>query len=149
RRPSARVLSRPRAAAGRVAVSAERVETLLAVARRIADPDDALGREARTRLNAIAPLSPEGIELALREHLETQPTREELERLLAWAEPAAACSILLSANVCTAALRAMALGVTVAPRVRVRPSRRDPVLAEILAREAARRGLDVATTETL
>src|SRR5690606_4764465 len=73
----------------------------------------------------------------------------ELERLVGWAPAAASCAILLAGNVCTAALRAIALGLAGAPRVRVRPSRRDPVLAEIVAREAAAAGLDVALSEVL
>lgn len=125
-----------------------RVEALLAVARRIADRDDALGREARDRIAALpqAP-SPAGIDLALAEHLETAASPAEIARLIAWAPPASSCAISLAANVCTAALRAIALGLAASPRVLVKPSRRDPVLAELLAREAA--ALDIAIVEAL
>jgi hypothetical protein len=126
-----------------------RVEALLAIARRIADREDALGREARTRLREISRLSMQGIDLALAEHLETRASPAELERLVAWEPPAASCAISLAGNVCTAALRAIALGLAAAPRVHVRPSRRDPVLAEILVREATALGLEVALEGSL
>jgi hypothetical protein len=47
---------------------------------------------------------------------------------------------MLSANVCTAALRALAVAVATAPRVSVRPSRRDPALATLLVRALAEDG---------
>jgi hypothetical protein len=113
----------------------DRVTRLLAVARRIAAPTEALGREARARLLTQGILSAEGIELALSRHLETSVDETSLARLLTTAEPAPRCHVLLSANVCTGALRALALGLAGAPQVLVRPSRRDPVLASLFARE--------------
>jgi hypothetical protein len=110
----------------------ERVERVVAVGRRLADPRDPLGRDARVRLPATTGLSPEGVELALSEHLETRPSDAELDQLLSSAGDAPRCWLVLSANVCTAALRAIALGCATAPDVCVRPSRRDPVLAELL-----------------
>lgn len=110
----------------------ERVERVVAVGRRLADPRDPLGREARARLPGATGLSPEGVELALTEHLEARPSDAELDQLHASAGDAPRCWLVLSANVCTAALRAVALGCATAPDVRVRPSRRDPVLAELL-----------------
>jgi len=44
------------------------------------------------------------------------------------------CHVLLASNVCTAALRALAWALATAPSVVVRPSRRDPVVAELLVR---------------
>ncbi len=42
-----------------------RVRRVVAAGRRIADPADTLGREARARLPETSGLSPEGVELAL------------------------------------------------------------------------------------
>ncbi|MBI4957225.1 MAG: proline dehydrogenase [Myxococcales bacterium] len=108
------------------------------MARRVADPAGALGREARAALALATGLSRPGIELALREHLEHTPSAAEVETLLCLAERAPRCTVVLAANVCTAALRALACAVACAPVVRVRPSRRDGVLAELLVREARR-----------
>jgi len=111
----------------------ERVEALLALARRLADPNDALGQDARRRLVEAGDLSPEGIELALTEHLETHATAESLRALVASARPCRQVAIVLSANVCTAAVRALALGLAGSDMIVVKPSRRDAVLAERLA----------------
>jgi hypothetical protein len=93
--------------------------------------------EARARLAEVSGLSREGVELALTDHLETKPSREEIDTLLecAGGGGAARCHVVIAANVCTSALRAIAVGLAVAPSVVVRPSSRDPVLAELLARE--------------
>lgn len=118
-----------------------RVERAVAVAARIADPGDPLGAEARERLLAVSGLSREGIELALTEHLETSPSREEIDALLESSggapgeRGARRCHVVIAANVCTSALRAVAVALAVSPEVFVRPSSRDPVLAELLARE--------------
>ncbi|MCC6526433.1 MAG: proline dehydrogenase [Polyangiaceae bacterium] len=106
------------------------------MARRVADPGDALGREARAALAVATGLSRAGIDLALRSHLEHSPSAAELDALLSGAERAPRCSVVLAANVCTAALRALACAVACAPLVCVRPSRRDGVLAGLLVREA-------------
>lgn len=111
-----------------------RVDSLIAAARRIADPGDPLGVEARRRLPATSGLSPEGVALALGEHLEAHPGEEEIRALVAGAGRARRCQVVLAANVCTAPLRAIAVAAATAPAVRVRPSRRDPVVAELLAR---------------
>jgi hypothetical protein len=112
-----------------------RVLRVVAAGRRIADPGDPLGREARRELPGSSGLSPEGVALALAEHLETDPAPEHLDALLGLAGAAPRCHVVLAANVCTAALRALAVAVATAPIVAVRPSRRDPVLAAILVRE--------------
>ncbi len=109
-----------------------RIESLVAIARRIADPGDPLGRRARRALVREAGLSPEGIDLALRDHLETHPTPTEIDTLLARATPSRRCHVILSANVCTAALRAIACALATAPHVSIRPSRRAPTLATLL-----------------
>jgi hypothetical protein len=107
---------------------------LLAVAERVANPSDPLGVEVRGALMREGSLSPEGIELALREHLEVSLDEEQV---LAHVGEAPRCHVVLSANVCTAALRALVLAVLTSPSVFVRPSRRDPALATVLVREAA------------
>lgn len=114
-----------------------RVRAVTAVGKRVADPTDPLGREARAALLGSSGLSAEGIELALTVHLETDPAPEHLQELLAAAGAAPRCHIVLSANVCTAALRALAVAAAVAPSIAVRPSRRDPGLGALLARALA------------
>jgi hypothetical protein len=116
---------------------------LLQIAARIRDPADGLGQRARERLPAATGLSPEGVELALREHLEHEPSLDEIDALLASARASARCWVVLAANVCTAALRAIALACACAPDVRVRPSRRDPVLAELLVETLADPGVQL------
>jgi hypothetical protein len=107
---------------------------VVAVGVRIADPKDPLGREARAALCATSGLSAEGVELALRDHLETSPSAEHVDALCASVGASDTCFVLLSANVCTASLRAIALGTATAPHVVVRPSRRDPTVASLLVR---------------
>ena len=115
----------------------ERVRSVVEVGRKIADPEDPIGREARRDLHQSIALSPEGVELALRELLETNPTEGELAALVEGTEPAERCQVVLSANVCIGALRAIALGVASAPVVHVKASRRDPTLARMFVRELA------------
>ncbi len=110
------------------------MERVVAAGWRAADPGDRFGQEVRAALAATSGLSAEGIELALAEHLETHPTSAHLDALLAAAGTAPRCHVVLAANVCTAALRALAVAVATAPTVFVRPSRRDPGLAVLLVR---------------
>lgn len=110
-----------------------RVEGVLRAGRRVADALDSLGRAARSRLVETSGLSPEGVSLALSSYLETQPSEEELLALLGQTGDAPRTHVVLSANVCTAPLRALALAVATSKRVLARPSRREPVLAELLA----------------
>ncbi|MEP7126828.1 MAG: acyl-CoA reductase [Byssovorax sp.] len=119
-----------------------RVERVVALGARIADGADPLGIEARRELATTSGLSREGIELALIEHLETAIGDGEMVSLLAAVEAAPRCQVILAANVCTAALRALALALAAAPVVSIRPSRRDPGLGPIFARE-----LGMALTE--
>ncbi|WP_437283746.1 acyl-CoA reductase [Sorangium sp. So ce375] len=111
-----------------------RVERAVAAAARIADARDPLGEEARRRLPSTSGLSPEGVELALGRHLEITPSDGELGALVAASGRARSCHVVLAANVCTAPLRAIAVAAATAPEVFVRPSRRDPVVAELLVR---------------
>ncbi|MBM4357496.1 MAG: proline dehydrogenase [Deltaproteobacteria bacterium] len=116
-----------------VADPVARVRAVLELGRRLADPSQEEGRAARRRLTAESGLSPEGVALALGEHLETEASDEELARFVGRAAPCSRAAVVLSANVCTGALRAIAFGLATAPRVLVKPSRRDPSLAELLA----------------
>ncbi len=114
------------------------VRALLEAARRVA-------RRAEADAPAIAAatgLSREGVLLALREHLEVGATPTELAALVARARPpqlqrteAPRVHVILSANVFTAALRALAIARAASRDVTVRPSRRDPWLARALVAE--------------
>jgi hypothetical protein len=109
-----------------------RLERLLGAARKIADPMDELGRRARGALCATSLLSAEGVELALERCLEANPTRGELRALCDVVPSTRRAHVLLSANVLTGAHRAIAVALAASADVSVRPSRREPVLAELL-----------------
>jgi hypothetical protein len=81
-------------------------------------------------------LSPEGVELGFAS-LERDATDVELRALVEAAGDARHVHVVLSANVFVAALRALALAWAAAPRVTVRPSERDPVLARALVEALA------------
>ena len=123
-----------------------RVLRVIAAGRRIQDPNDPLGVEARARLPEATGLHPKGVELALTEHLETSPTDAEIDALLARTGHAPRCHVVLAANVCTAPLRAIALAAATSPAILVRPSRRDPVVAELLVRALSEDETFVATS---
>lgn len=114
----------------------ERVLQLVCAARRLADPADPLGQRARSELRSVTGLSPQGIEVALGQCLETTPSEAELQALCASVRPTTRGWVLLSANVFTAAHRAIALALAASGDVRVRPSRREPVFARLLAEAA-------------
>ncbi|RYZ01470.1 MAG: hypothetical protein EOO73_35470 [Myxococcales bacterium] len=104
-----------------------RVERLLAAAREL--PGDA---SLARRLVDTTGLSPANVEIGLQRCLETHVSPEDLASLLESTPESSTAHVLLSANVFVAALRAIAIGVASSPRVMVRPSRRDPALAEAL-----------------
>jgi hypothetical protein len=114
-----------------------RVRALIDAASRIADPAGTLGRRARDELPGATGLSPAGVELALTECLETHVTDADLAVFCAAVTPARAAHVLLSANVFVAAHRAIALALAASARVSVRPSRRDPAFARLLAEASA------------
>lgn len=132
-----------------------RVARVLAAAGRVADRSDILGEEARALLPVFASLSPEGVELALGTHMERDAPPENIAALVHSVGRSPACHVVISANVCTAAVRAIALAVATSPRVFVRPSRRDPVVADLLVRALqedsafAAAGGEIALTEEL
>jgi hypothetical protein len=111
-----------------------RVRRLLAAARRLADPADSLGREARLTLPQVTGLTPEGVELGLSRHLETDVAADDLERFVASAGTASRVHVVLSANVFVGALRAIALAAAASPAVLVRPSSRESIVAPLLYR---------------
>jgi hypothetical protein len=113
-----------------------RLEQLLSAARRLADPLDALGREARAVLPASTRLSLAGVELALSRSLETQPTPGELDKLASCVSPSARSHVVLSANVFTAAHRAIALALAASKSVFVKASRREPHFPRLLSAAA-------------
>lgn len=121
-----------------------RVRELVGAARRLADPSDPLGRRARTELVRTSALSAEGVEYALTHCLETAPSDAEVASLCASVPPAPRAQVILSANVFTAAHRAIALARAAAERVCVRPSRREPVFTALLA-EALPGAFDVVS----
>ncbi len=114
------------------AAARARVESLLAAARKLADPTTELGRRARRELPEQTGLSPENVELCLTRHLEFQADPPSLEALCAVAPPCRKSHVLLSANVFTAPLRAIAIALAQSPRVDVRPSRRQPLFTKLL-----------------
>lgn len=85
-------------------------------------------------------MSVQGAELALTTALETHPTSNEVEELVACARakhvragaPVPTVWVVLSATVFTAAHRAAALALSVSPRVKLKPSRRQPHFARAL-----------------
>jgi len=109
-----------------------RLEPLLAAARSLLDAASERGALARTRLVASTGLSPQGVDFALRRCLEANPSEDELLALLAATPEVPRANVLLSANVFVAAHRAIAIALAASERVFVRPSRREPALAELL-----------------
>ncbi|HEU5076233.1 MAG TPA: acyl-CoA reductase, partial [Polyangiaceae bacterium] len=63
---------------------------------------------------------------------ETSPGPAAIEQLCGAAPEAPRAHVVLSANVFTASLRAIALALASSERVFVRPSRREPIMAELL-----------------
>jgi Acyl-CoA reductase (LuxC) len=114
-----------------------RLEPLLEAARDIANPRSALGKRARERLLSSTGLSPQGLNFALERCLESRPSEAELKTLLASTAQSARAHVLLSANVFVAAHRAIAIALAAATDVRVRASRREPEMAELLLEGAA------------
>lgn len=117
--------------------SRARVACLVRAARRIQDPTDPLGQDARRRLLEVTGLTGQSIELALQQHFETNPTDADIDALLASTSSAPVCHVSLSANVFLASLRALALAVATSEVVYVRSSRRDPVVTDLLLRALA------------
>ncbi|MEO6598716.1 MAG: acyl-CoA reductase [Polyangiaceae bacterium] len=109
-----------------------RLEPLLNSARSLADASTERGKSARKRLLASSGLSPEGVDFAITRCLEIEPDELEIEALVRSTATAQVAHVLLSANVFVAAHRAIAIGLAASDAVRVRPSRREPEMAELL-----------------
>lgn len=118
----------------------ERVEQALARAHTIARAAE----HARAELAASSHISEKGVDLALTHSLERSATKTELESLVAAVTPRAQITLILSAGVFVGAFRAVLLALAASPRVVVRPSRRDPVFARIVARTLADLGVTLA-----
>lgn len=119
-----------------------RVLTLVAAARALVD-----GRaELLLPIAEETGLSPEGVELALTEHLETEPDPRDLARLLAGAAPAESVTVVLSANAFVGALRAVALALAATPRVFVKASRREHRFVRALLDRAPELGVGFGLT---
>ncbi len=115
-----------------------RLESLFESARSLADASSERGRAARARLVASSGLSAAGIDFALTRCLEIAPDEREIEALIRSTPSAQVAHVLLSANVFVAAHRAIAIGLAASDTVRVRASRREPEMAELLLAGAPR-----------
>jgi acyl-CoA reductase-like NAD-dependent aldehyde dehydrogenase len=122
-------------------LASARVRALLGVAAKLATPGEPLHERVREALVRQSGLSPEGVALALTEHVETTISDAQLDAVVAWAGTAPRCHVVLAANVPIAAVRALALALATSSSVSLRPSRRDPGLTpafvEALAEDAA------------
>lgn len=110
----------------------ERVNALIAGAKCLADPRHSLGQQARRELPGVTGLSAQGVQRALEQCLEIAPSDAEVAALIASSGQANRAQVLLSANVFTAAHRAIAIGLAASDRVLVRASRRSPLFAQLL-----------------
>jgi acyl-CoA reductase-like NAD-dependent aldehyde dehydrogenase len=92
-------------------------------------------------------LSRQGVALALNSHLEWDATDNELRRLAEWGQASVHAqqpvTVVLSANVFTAAFRALALALACSAQVQVKPSRREPLFIEYLSAEYTLPGLSL------
>lgn len=110
----------------------DRVERLVAAAGRLVEPSGDAGRHLRRVLRDTTGLSAEGIDYAIDHCLEVHPSESEMRQFCAAVQSAPCAHVILSANVFTATLRAIALALVASDRVFVRPSRREPHMAEHL-----------------
>ena len=109
-----------------------RLEPLFESARSLADATTERGQRARERLALSSGLSAQGVDFALRRCLEAAPDEAEIARLIRSTASAQVAHVLLSANVFVAAHRAIAIALSASAEVRVRASRREPEMAELL-----------------
>ncbi len=114
----------------------ERVDAVRAVgdaARRVTAARDRLVPD----LVRTTGLSAEGVELALTEHVEAEPTEADLHLLVERTPETTRVLVVSSAQVFVGALRAIALARAASGDVVVRPSRREPVYARALVEALA------------
>lgn len=110
-----------------------RLLALLEAAKNLADPQSDFGRRARAELGESTGLSPAGVDWALSQCLEHRTSRSQITQLLRRTAPVPRAHVLLSANVFTAAFRAITLALLQTDTVFVRPSRREPLFTQLLA----------------
>ncbi len=113
-----------------------RLQRFLDSARVLCQPGHPLFRRARAELPGATGLSPENVVWALENALEIQPSAWDLDLLCSRTPECRRAHVLLSANVFVASLRAIAIAIAAAPQVCVRASRREPLMAELLAQAA-------------
>jgi hypothetical protein len=113
-----------------------RVERLLELSRALLG-DPAQRRALCERWQATTGLSAQGVLWALDHCLELAPSAAEIDALLAAVPRAQRAHVILPAQVFVSAQRAIAIALACAPQVFVRPSRRDPVLAQALGARSA------------
>jgi hypothetical protein len=113
-----------------------RVRRFLESAQVLGQPGHPLSRKARAQLPSATGLSPENIEWALENALEIRPSAWDLDLLCSRTPECSQAHVSLSANVFVASLRAIAIALAAAPGVTVRPSRREPLMVELLAQAA-------------
>ncbi len=109
-----------------------RVESWLRQVAVLRDPDHPLGRAALEQLPQSTGLARESVAWALKHCFEVDTTNGDLAALVAATPVAPHAHVLLSANVFSSALRALALAIASSPRLSVRASRREPVMLELL-----------------
>lgn len=120
-----------------------RIFALKRAAEELALASSSWGRRAREMLPATTGLSPEGVDYALRNCLEHNVPRGTLSSLTRTAPAARRAHVLLSSNIFTAAFRAILLALCQSDKVIVRPSRREPVMTELL-HEASNGAFEIA-----
>lgn len=114
----------------------ERLERFLRSAQSLCDASQPLYHAARAQLPAVTGLSRENVVWALDNALEVDEVNWDLNRLCERTPECQRAHVLLSSNVFVAALRAIAIAIAAAPEVHVRPSRREPLMVELLAEAA-------------
>jgi len=113
----------------------DRVERILAVrraAQALADPRGEGSTSARAALVQETGLSAQGVAFALERCLEHQVSRATLSGLVKVQPLLSRSHVLLSANVFTAAFRAVVLGLAQSPQTQVRASRRSSAFPRLL-----------------
>jgi acyl-CoA reductase LuxC len=109
-----------------------RLEPLFESARSLCNAESERGQRARERLAASSGLSLQGVDFALARCLESAPDEAEIAALIRSTPSAQVAHVLLSAHVFVAAHRAIAIALSASEQVRVRASRREPEMAELL-----------------
>jgi hypothetical protein len=98
----------------------------------LTEPSHPLGIRARKELAQATRLSPANVEYALTHCLEVTATEQELTQLIEQIPRSPRAHVLLSANVFTASLRAVAIAIASSPKREIRASRRDTLFTELL-----------------